>query len=81
MYRAVRSFLFRLDAESAHDFTAAQMRRLQEVPLALSAVRALCAPRRPEPVELFGLRFPNRFGIAAGFDKNGELIPILAALF
>jgi dihydroorotate dehydrogenase len=29
---------------------------------------------------LFGLRFPNRVGIAAGFDKNGVCIDGLAAL-
>ena len=33
-----------------------------------------------EAVTLFGLRFPNRVGIAAGFDKNGVCIDGLAAI-
>lgn len=28
-------------------------------------------PFEKDPVELFGIRFPNRLGLAAGFDKNG----------
>ena len=33
MYSLIRNLLFQLDAESAHDFTATQMMRLQELPL------------------------------------------------
>ncbi len=29
-------------------------------------------PSRYKPVRVFGLEFPNRIGLAAGFDKNGE---------
>jgi dihydroorotate dehydrogenase len=32
------------------------------------------------PVELFGLRFPNPVGLAAGMDKLGEAVPIWPAL-
>jgi dihydroorotate dehydrogenase len=32
------------------------------------------------PVELFGLRFPNPVGLAAGMDKLGEAVPAWAAL-
>jgi dihydroorotate dehydrogenase len=32
------------------------------------------------PVELWGLPFPNRVGMAAGFDKNAEAWPAAAAL-
>jgi dihydroorotate dehydrogenase len=32
------------------------------------------------PVSVMGLSFPNRIGLAAGFDKNGRYIDALAAL-
>ena len=35
---------------------------------------------RPHPVEALGLTFPNRLGLAAGFDKNAVGIDALAAL-
>jgi dihydroorotate dehydrogenase len=79
MYRLIRELLFQLDAESAHEFTVAQMLRLQELPIALSLVSRLCrtphAPRR-----IWGLTFETPIGIAAGFDKNALLMPFLAAL-
>lgn len=79
IYAAARGLLFRLDAESAHEWTAEQMRRVQQVPLALRAIEALAAPP-PAPVELLGLAFRNPIGIAAGFDKNAVMMPMLAAL-
>lgn len=79
MYRLIRELLFRLDAESAHDFTVTQMRRLQEVPLALALVSRLC--RTPQKQhEMWGLTFDTPIGIAAGFDKNALLMPFLTAL-
>src|SRR5438477_4545213 len=79
MYSLIRNLLFLLDAESPHDFTTAQMRRLQEIPLVLALMERLCrAPRQPR--RLWGLEFPTPVGIAAGFDKNALLMPFLAAL-
>ena len=79
MYRLIRKALFALDAETAHEFTAHQMVRLQQIPLAMRIVEALCrVPARP--VELLGLTFKTPIGIAAGFDKNATMMPFLAAL-
>jgi len=79
MYSLIRELLFLLDAESAHEFTTAQMQRLQQIPLALALIARLCrAPNRPR--QLWGLTFPTPIGIAAGFDKNALLVPFLAAL-
>ena len=55
---------------------------------AFRAIRAAAPATRPvlhrradgEPVEAMGLRFPNRLGLAAGFDKNAVGIDALAAL-
>ena len=79
MYSLIRSLLFQLDAESAHEFTAAQMARLQEIPIALSLIRRVCRPRR-DFRQLWGITFSTPIGIAAGFDKNALLMPFLAAL-
>ncbi|HMC20471.1 MAG TPA: quinone-dependent dihydroorotate dehydrogenase [Thermoanaerobaculia bacterium] len=79
MYSLIRRLLFQLDAESAHEFTVAQMVRLQEIPLALSLIARLCRPRH-DYRQLWGLTFATPIGIAAGFDKNALLMPFLAAL-
>jgi dihydroorotate dehydrogenase len=76
---AVRPVLFRLgggDAETAHEFT---LRRLSRLGAGRQAVlRARYA--RSSPVELFGVRFPNAVGLAAGMDKNGIALPAWPAL-
>ncbi len=79
MYRLIRSLLFHLDAESAHEWTATQMERLQRIPLALHAISRICASP-PRPTTLLGMTFPNPIGIAAGFDKSATMMPMLAAL-
>ena len=79
MYRLIRGLLFRLDAESAHEFAVEQMIRLQQIPIVLRAIAVLC-DARATPVTLLGKTFPNRIGIAAGFDKNATMMPFLAAL-
>ena len=73
-YPILRPFLFSLDAESAHHFTLAGMR--------LGAKMGLLAgdPVVANPVEVFGLKFPNRIGLAAGLDKAGDAVDGFAAL-
>jgi dihydroorotate dehydrogenase len=79
MYRLIRKLLFALDAETAHELAAAQMMRLQSIPLALRAIEAFCrTPSRP--TQLLGLTFKTPIGLAAGFDKNAQMMPFLAAL-
>lgn len=78
MYRLIRNLLFALDAGDAHEWTTEQMRHLQEIPLALRFMERVC--RVDAPRSLFGLHFRSPIGIAAGFDKNAQLMPFLAAL-
>lgn len=80
IYRLLRALLFRLDAETAHELTAEQIERLQQIPLLLRAIERLCRPPAGAARELLGLRFPSPVGIAAGFDKNARMMPFLAAL-
>jgi dihydroorotate dehydrogenase len=75
-YALTRPFLFGLDAEQAHEVTLASLARLQNTPLQCLWQQ----PRIADPVELAGLRFPNRIGLAAGLDKNGRCIDGLGAM-
>jgi dihydroorotate dehydrogenase len=75
-YPIARALLFRLDAEAAHDLTLRSLQRLQHSP----AMALLAQPRIDDPVELAGLRLPNRVGLAAGLDKNACCIDAWAAL-
>jgi dihydroorotate dehydrogenase len=75
-YALTRPFLFSLDAETAHELTMASLARTQGTPLSL----AYCGTRVDDPIELAGLKFPNRVGLAAGLDKNARCIDGLAAM-
>lgn len=75
-YALVRPFLFGLDAETAHELTMAALARTQGTPLSM----AYCGGRVDDPIELAGLKFPNRVGLAAGLDKNARCIDGLAAM-
>ncbi|GGK64910.1 quinone-dependent dihydroorotate dehydrogenase [Ornithinimicrobium pekingense] len=77
--------LWRLDAETAHHgaVVAAQLLGARSPGRALAvlggyAVGPVDGPR--EPVELLGLRFPHRIGLAAGMDKDGRGVATWGAL-
>jgi len=80
MYSLIRKLLFQLGAEDAHELAVQQMIALQKIPIVLGAIERFCAPPPGARRELMGLTFPSPIGIAAGFDKNGLLMPMLAAL-
>ena len=80
IYEAAKRLLFRLDAEAAHDFTVAQIARLQQMPVFLRLLASRCRPPQSAAKELWGLKFPSPIGIAAGFDKNALMIPFLGAI-
>ncbi|MDP9360980.1 MAG: quinone-dependent dihydroorotate dehydrogenase, partial [Acidobacteriota bacterium] len=80
MYSLIRKLLFRLDAEYAHELAVRQMIALQQIPVVLRAIERFCAPPPDACRELLGMTFRSPVGIAAGFDKNGMLMPMLAAL-
>ena len=75
-YGLARPFLFGLDPETAHELTLGSLARAQGTPLQLAYSNTFV----PDPVELAGLRFPNRVGLAAGLDKNARCIDGLGAM-
>jgi dihydroorotate dehydrogenase len=79
--RLARPALFRLgggDAERAHEWTLSRLASLSRRPPALRALRAMAPKGTPRTV--FGLRFPNPVGLAAGMDKDGRALPAWPAL-
>ncbi|MDO9003439.1 MAG: quinone-dependent dihydroorotate dehydrogenase [Aquabacterium sp.] len=75
-YALSRAVLFNLDPEVAHELTMGALARFQNTPLDC----AWGASRVSDPVEIAGLKFPNRIGMAAGLDKNGRCIDGLGAM-
>jgi dihydroorotate dehydrogenase len=61
-----------MDAETAHE------RTLRALSLASPVLRVRNAPEAP--VTVFGVRFPNPVGLAAGMDKNGVALRAWPAL-
>jgi len=75
-YLPLRTLLFQLDPETAHDWT----RMLLRLPGACVLAR-IAAPSIPAaPRRVMGIDFPNPVGLAAGLDKDGECIAIWRAL-
>ena len=80
LYSISRAALFKLEPETAHAMTLAAIARAGSVgPVRAVLAARFCVPNA-EPVEAFGLSFPNRVGLAAGYDKDGEGWCGLAAL-
>jgi dihydroorotate dehydrogenase len=76
--KLIRPALYRLsgnDPEAVHERT---VRALSLLPAELPLVRGVYAV--DDPVTVFGLRFPNRVGLAAGMDKDGRALHAWPAL-
>ena len=75
LYPALKPWLFKLDAERAHEWTTRMMR--------FSHALGLLKPDElpaSKPVDCLGLRFPNALGLAAGMDKSASAVEAWAAL-
>lgn len=70
-YALLRPLLFALEPERAHGLTLQVLRLSGRLP-----PREAAEP----PVRLMGLEFPNRLGLAAGFDKNAVAVSGAARL-
>lgn len=81
MYQALRPFLFRIDAESSHNFSLKALRRLYNVPKGAQLIQRLAGGiPEPLPTTVMGIEFPNPVGLAAGLDKNAEFTAPLSCL-
>ncbi|TGE14832.1 quinone-dependent dihydroorotate dehydrogenase [Hymenobacter elongatus] len=82
MYQALlKPLLFQLDAEQAHHVVFDNLKRGCRLPGTTALLRSLYDFAHPGlEREVFGLKFRNPVGLAAGFDKNAELTDALACL-
>ncbi len=76
--RILRPLLFRLDPETAHNLAMTTLSRVSQNRFLLGLL-----PRERDPGlerTVFGLKFPNPVGLAAGMDKNAAALPAWEAL-
>ncbi len=75
MYKVfIRPFLFLFDPEKVHYFTFSLIRFLSKIPGFTALFRLLYEVKDTRlETEVFGLKFRNPVGLAAGFDKDAKL--------
>lgn len=80
MYQLLKPLLFQFDPEKIHHFVTSFLKtsnRIWGVNKLMKGAFQMNDKRLER--EVFGLKFKNPVGLAAGFDKNGELVSELAA--
>ena len=82
MYKfLVRPLLFSFDPEWVHYFSLNALRLINKIPLSRWLLRKIYSYENPAlEKELFGIKFKNPVGLAAGFDKNGKYIKEMSNL-
>jgi dihydroorotate dehydrogenase len=68
--------LFKLDAETSHDFTLKSIKTAER----FGAMKLYPAPPVCHSRQVMGITFPNPVGLAAGLDKNAAVIDGMSAL-
>src|SRR5690554_1562808 len=81
MYKTIiRPVFFKFDPEKIHHFTFSMLKFYQRIGFG-SFFRSVFKVENPRlERELFGLKFPNPVGLAAGFDKDAKLYKELSNL-
>jgi len=69
LYPLLRPLLFKLDAETAHEWTVKVMRAAHSLGMLKSRIT-----NDKSQIEVLGLKFPNRVGLAAGMDKSASAV-------
>ena len=69
----IRPILFTQNPELMHEMALKAMRVVGAIPPVRAAMEALTLVKTPKQIEVFGLKFPNRVGLAAGFDKDAKI--------
>jgi dihydroorotate dehydrogenase len=82
MYKLlIKPLLFQFDPEAVHHFVFRFLKISCKIPGVKTLLSAIYSTKNPQlQVNTLGLSFPNPVGLAAGFDKNAELIDELACL-
>lgn len=81
MFSMLRYISFFFGEERAHNLAVALLRLADKTPCCKWLLRKCYAVEHPSlEREVFGLHFKNPVGMAAGFDRNGEIFNSLDAL-
>jgi dihydroorotate dehydrogenase len=72
-YSLLRSVLFKMSPERSHDLSLEWMSAANRLGLLKPFFPAIA----DDPVEVMGIKFPNRVGLAAGLDKNADHVDAL----
>ncbi|WP_073096488.1 quinone-dependent dihydroorotate dehydrogenase [Cyclobacterium lianum] len=82
MYKhLIKPILFTQNPESAHHITFSLIKRLFNLPVIRSVIQSAFAYEHQDlEREVFGLKFKNPIGLAAGFDKDARLIDEMSLL-
>jgi dihydroorotate dehydrogenase len=80
MFYFLRSILFLLSAEKAHYFTLNSLKFLIKIPVLNWFINNSKAYNAKNQVKVMGITFPNKLGLAAGFDKNAQYLDVFKAL-
>ena len=70
LYPLLRPLLFKLDAETAHEWTV----KLVKAAHSLGMIQAPSIKHQASSREVLGLKFPNCVGLAAGMDKSASAV-------
>ncbi len=73
-YGLVKSILFWFDPETSHELSLKGLNLLHKFNL----ISFLFGKTKSKPVMVMGINFPNRVGLAAGLDKDGEYFQALS---
>ena len=80
MFYFLRSILFLLSAEKAHYFTLNSLKFLIKIPVLNWFINNSKAYNAKNQVKVMDITFPNKLGLAAGFDKNAQYLDVFKAL-
>ena len=82
MYRIIKPIFFQFDPEKVHHFVVKNLNWFNHnFPLGKTILRSsFDVSIKGLEREVFGIKFRNPVGLAAGFDKNGEYIEALSNL-
>lgn len=83
LYRKmVKPIFFKMDPETAHHVTIGGLQAMGKMPGGTSLLSMMYGVREtPElSMDLWGIRFPNPIGLAAGLDKNGQAVRAFSSI-
>ncbi len=81
LYQITQPLLFLFSAERAHHLAMGAFGLLLKIPLVSNLIRKGLKFEHPSlEREVFGLKFKNPVGLAAGFDKDGKYLDVLGAM-